>query len=357
MKKKLLALVLAAIMILGFMPQSAKADNSPNYSATVYLSISNDAEYVNTASTNGYEGNQIAPTVMAMKQITVPYFDLHLYGLDDYYFSSEDYGPDPGWPGDPEDPDYPLPPKSNLTPGTAAYAGGIVTMLHVFIYAMEVYYYGVPESLAGKGWMYQHNKLGTTDINITGTVGSLYFLNYWGLNYNFNYYRNYNYPLASSGWGATVDQVRVYDGDILTIGHFTDMDFFDDPYSIFGYAQPSYINLNTTDAVSKLSLSLDDPEVTLVFGHAGIDYNTFTGTAHTAFNTSIPVYYKAVGSIITGTVTNWSQLGSTTASGAITIDPVDLGVGTYFVAMPGRAGAESSAICCTPGGILIEITE
>ena len=77
MKKKLLALVLAAIMILGFMPQSAKADNSPNYSATVYLSISNDAEYVNTASTNGYEGNQIAPTVMAMKQITVPYFDLH----------------------------------------------------------------------------------------------------------------------------------------------------------------------------------------------------------------------------------------------------------------------------------------
>ena len=352
MKKKILAFVLAAIMILGFMPASAKADDpEPQQvpTVTVYLSISDDAEYANTASSNGYNGQSITPTVMAMKEITVPYFDLSLYGLSAFYFSDTNYGPEVNWPG--PDPEHPLPPKSNLTPGTSQYAAGIVTMLHVFIYAMEVYYYGVPTTQAGTGWLYQNNKLGTSDITISGTVGSLYFLNYWGFNYNFNYYRNYNYPLASAGWGATADQIRVYDDDIITLGHFTSDSFFTSDYSIFGYAQPSGLNLNNSPAV--LSVSPTYNYVSLVFGHAGMDMNNFTSTVHTAFNVSVPVYYKAIGSISSGDVTAWTYLGTTSTSGAITINTSTWGSGTYLVAMPGYRSSINDPITCTPGGILV----
>jgi hypothetical protein len=352
MKKKFLAFVLAAIMILGFMPQSAKADDPEPATVptvTVYLSISNDAQYANTASSNGYNGQSINPTVMAMKEIEVPYFDLSLYGLQAYYFSETNYGPEPDWPSN--TPGVPGMPKSELEPGTSEYAEGFITMLHVMIYAMEVYYYGVPESLAGKGWLYQNNKLGTSDINIGGTVGSLFFWNYWGFNYNFNYYRNYDYPLASAGWGATADQIRVYNGDILTVGHFTDSSFFTDDYSVFAYAQPDGIDLDNNDP--ELTVSPVNNSVELVFGHAGLDMYSFTDTAHTAFDIEIPVYYKAVNSISSGDVTTWTYLGTTDTSGAITINTSLWGSGTYLVATPGYRSSANDPVTCSPGGILV----
>ena len=51
--------------------------------------------------------------IMVLKEITVPYFDLALYGLDEYYFVSEVYDDD----GDGK-------PGSDLEPGTAEYAYG-----------------------------------------------------------------------------------------------------------------------------------------------------------------------------------------------------------------------------------------
>lgn len=75
---------------------------------TVYFSISHDDAFV--------EGKQTGEA-MALKKITVPYFDLALYGLENYYFSSETYGDDgDGLPG------------SDLEPGTAEYAYGKITM-------------------------------------------------------------------------------------------------------------------------------------------------------------------------------------------------------------------------------------
>ena len=48
---------------------------------------------------------------------------------------------------------------------------------------------------------------------------------------NLNYYLNYEYPLASAGWGSTCDQILLREGDIVTLGHFSDWSFFNDTTS------------------------------------------------------------------------------------------------------------------------------
>ena len=152
------------------------SEADPDYEApsvTGILSLSRDAEYmVGPASDE----------VMVFKPITVPYFDLGLYGLEEYYFVSESYSDDgDGLPG------------SDLEPGTAAYADGKVTMLHLLIYALEVYYYDVPEKDAGKGYLYEEGLIGTEAFTIQGGTGSSFMTQFWGGDCNLNYYVNYEY--------------------------------------------------------------------------------------------------------------------------------------------------------------------
>ena len=158
--------------------------------------------------------------IMAMKDITVPYFDLALYGLEEYYFVSEVYGDD----GDGK-------PGSDLQPGTAEYAEGKVTLLHLYIYALEVFYCGIEPEEAGQGCLYEEGLIGTEVFSISGGVGSSFLNQFWGGDCNLNYYVNYEYPLASEGWGSTADQILLRDGDIITLGHFTGWSFYADTYS------------------------------------------------------------------------------------------------------------------------------
>ena len=295
---------------------------------TVYFSFSHDDKF---------ESCEQSGQTVALKKVTVPYFDLALYGLEDFYFASEDYGPASGDPTGG--------PGSALDPGTKEFAYGKITMLHLFLYATEVYYLGIDPADAGKGYL-ADNGMGTDIFNYSGSTGSIFLQNIWNYDLNLNYYLNYEYPLASAGWGSTCDQILLRDGDIVTLGHFTDWSFFNDTTSIF-----NYIVADKTDPVQGDKIKLE-------LYHAGADmYGTYN-TAHTLIDYSPSVYCTPVNDIVSGDVTTWQYVGNAEADGSLVVDTSTLAPGEYIFALAGQPGKENpGVICSTPGGIRLTIHE
>lgn len=340
MKKKLLALLLAMVMVFSIVPTAAFADEGtarPAPPRTVYFSVSNDANYL--VDTNG--------EAIVLRELTVPYFDLGIYGLNGFYFNSDNfgsYGPDPSFPG--EDPNHPNPPKSQLTPGTSQYAYGLVTMLHVFIYATEVLYLGIAPENAGQGALNSYSNV----LDIDGSVGSMFITNFWGLDFNLNYYKNYAYPLASEGWGATADQILVYDGDVVTVGHFNYRDFFSDDNAIFNFA-------SFNGGKAALTTATRGQNVQLTMTSCGADmWSSDCLTVYQSYGAGVPVYVGRVGSGLNGNAEYWNVMSATTdANGNISIDTTNLTSGRYAVSVCGQQGPTSSNISSAPGGILIDV--
>ena len=296
---------------------------------TVYFSFSHDDKF---------ESCEQSGQTVALKKVTVPYFDLALYGLEDFYFASEDYGPASGDPTGG--------PGSALDPGTKEFAYGKITMLHLFLYATEVYYLGIDPADAGKGYLADNGIMGTDIFNYSGSTGSIFLQNIWNYDLNLNYYLNYEYPLASAGWGSTCDQILLRDGDIVTLGHFSDWSFFNDTTSIF-----NYIVADKTDPVQGDKIKLE-------LYHAGADmYGTYN-TAHTLIDYSPSVYCTPVNDIVSGDVTTWQYVGNAEADGSLVVDTSTLAPGEYIFALAGQPGKENSGvICSTPGGIRLTIHE
>ena len=165
--------------------------------------------------------------VIALRQLDIPYFDLSLYGLEKYYFVSESYEEGEGL-------------------GQATDYEGKVTVLHMLLYATEVYYCGIDPEDAGKGYLYEQGMIGTSAFSPEGAAGSMYIRKLWGMDENFNYYYNYAYPLASEGWGSTADQILLKDGDIVTVGHFTSWNFHLDDESVFNFIRHGDKQINTS---------------------------------------------------------------------------------------------------------------
>lgn len=295
---------------------------------TVYFSFSHD---------DTFESCNESGETMALKEVTVPYFDLELYGLENFYFASENYGPASGDPTGG--------PGSALDPGTKEFAYGKVTMFHLFIYATEVYYLGIDPADAGKGYL-KDNGLGSSIFNVTGSTGSTFLQEIWNYDLNLNYYLNYEYPLAGPGWGSTSDQILLRDGDIVTLGHFSDWSFFNDTTSIF-----NYIVADKTDPVQGDKIKLE-------LYHAGADMNGSYNTAHTLIDYSPSVYCTPVNDIGSGDVTTWQRVGDAEADGSLVVDTSTLAPGEYIFALAGQPGKENpGAICSTPGGVRVTIHE
>ena len=296
---------------------------------TVYFSFSHD---------DTFESCNESGETMALKKVTVPYFDLELYGLENFYFASENYGPASGDPTGG--------PGSALDPGTKEFAYGKITMLHLFIYATEVYYLGIDPADAGKGYLANNGIMGTDIFNYSGSTGSIFLQNIWNYDLNLNYYLNYEYPLASAGWGSTCDQILLRDGDIVTLGHFSDYSFFNDTTSIF-----NYIVADKTDPVQGDKIKLE-------LYHAGADMYGSYNTAHTLIDYSPSVYCTPVNDIVSGDVTTWQYVGNAEADGSLVVDTSTLAPGEYIFALAGQPGKENSGvICSTPGGIRLTIHE
>ena len=295
---------------------------------TVYFSFSHD---------DTFESCDESGETMALKEVTVPYFDLELYGLENFYFASENYGPASGDPTGG--------PGSALDPGTKEFAYGKVTMFHLFIYATEVYYLGIDPADAGKGYL-KDNGLGSSIFNVTGSTGSTFLQEIWNYDLNLNYYLNYEYPLAGPGWGSTSDQILLRDGDIVTLGHFSDWSFFNDTTSIF-----NYIVADKTDPVQGDKIKLE-------LYHAGNGMGGDYTTAHTLIDYSPSVYCTPVNDIGSGDVTKWQRVGDAEADGSLVVDTSKLAPGEYIFALAGQPGKENpGAICSTPGGVRVTIHE
>lgn len=337
MKKRLLALLLVFAMLLPVFNVAAFADDStsttPN-SVTVYFSVTHDDSFVDK---------------MAMKKITVPYFDIANYGLENFYFSSERYTSTPGWGSGDK-------PSSDLTPGTKEYAEGQITMLHLFIYALELYKLNCPVADAGTGLYYRNGKITSNDLSISGSTGSMFMNYYWGMDLNLNYYKNYEYPLASAGWGATADQILLHDGDVVTLGHFSSWSFFNETNGIFGYVQPTALGASSTipETTVAAGTKLD---VTLY--HAGASESGDYTTAHTPFEEDITLYRCKVDDVKSGKVSvanGWTEVGTSNEDGVVTVNTTGWDAGTYLLAMPGQYGlSDTTNISCTPGGLRLVV--
>ena len=295
---------------------------------TVYFSFSHDEQY---------QFCDASGEVVALKEITVPYFDLELYGLENFYFASENYG---SASGDPTGG-----PGSALDPGTKEFAYGKITMLHLFLYATEVYYLGIDPADAGKGYL-ADNGMGTDIFNYSGSTGSIFLQNIWNYDLNLNYYLNYEYPLASAGWGSTSDQILLHDGDVVTLGHFTDWSFYSDSGAVF-----NHIETDITDPVQ-------GDKVTMKIYRDGADMMGTYNTAHTLRTNCPDVYCTPVNNVTTGDVTQWTKMGTAAEDGTLVVDTSTLAPGEYIFAIPGQYGNENtSAIVGAPGGIRLTIHE
>jgi len=209
-------------MVVTMMPQMTFATTKTSTHAkkssssiTVYLTVSNDGDFV-----KGTDG-----TVMARVPITISYFDLADYELQDYYRYQADTFENGG-----------------------AYIGSTVieqpTVLHLFIKALEQYYAG--------------HKLSSSDVHsnildVTGSATHLYMKHFWGHDENLMYFVDHAYPLQAKGWGSTCDYILLHDGMEIDVAMFTDWNFYKS--GAFATFDKTSLNANTGSSVTLTMLA------------------------------------------------------------------------------------------------------
>lgn len=143
--------------------------------------------------------------VIIDKTLTVPYFDLSLYGLEKYYYNPYCYLDEDGNI------------RNIQQKGTPETAYNQITVMHAFIVATERFYLGYSQDQVGTGASYKKNPDAFKKaISWSQDAGSS-FMDFWDHGTNLNYYLNYAYPLAYAGWGSTSDQEVIKNGDVISV--------------------------------------------------------------------------------------------------------------------------------------------
>ena len=151
-----------------------------------------------------YEPNDSGEVIID-KTLTVPYFDLSLYGLEKYYYNPYCYLDEDGNI------------RNIQQKGTPETAYNQITVMHAFIVATERFYLGYSQDQVGTGASYKKNPDAFKKaISWSQDAGSS-FMDFWDHGTNLNYYVNYAYPLAYPGWGSTGDQVVMKNGDVISV--------------------------------------------------------------------------------------------------------------------------------------------
>ena len=284
--KKILSFLLAFVLLISCVPAASASENP---SVTVYLTVSkyNDFQVMN--------GN-----TMALHEITVPYFDLALYGLEKFYYNPDCYAGGT---------------KETQAAGTAETAEGNITMLHLFIYATEVIYNGLSESKAGKGWLADQG--GWNGFKVGGDVAGSSYCVFWNFGNDATYFLNYEYPLGRESWGASCDQILLRDGDIVT-ARYNAHTGNDGTYYHFWDAEDSWLTAEQGDEVPLLlymteSTDIDNGGETL---HVPI---TFCANVYVTKDTA-PTDHASL-----------TPVGQTDENGLFDLDTSSLAPGMYYV--------------------------
>ncbi len=189
-------------------------DETPQDSVRVWVTISSDGVPI--------VGNNDEGTVISHLEVNVPYFDLDLYGLSDYY-------------------------RYHTENGSGGYVNDTIvkrpTALHLYLYMIGVYYLGLePEQVTtGEVKIFGHDGVGdgvwnmrgepayedtSLALNLTGSATSMYMQQFWGHDENLMYYRNHVYPLMGPGWGSTADYILLSDDDTIDVAMFSNWNFW-----------------------------------------------------------------------------------------------------------------------------------
>ena len=246
MKKKVLSLLLAFVMLLGLLPAAAFAAEAEE---VVYLSVSFDSQYI-----DDQYGNPIMYVPVPLAEIAA--VDLAEYGLDNMWFDADGDG------------DYET------------------TGLQLIIYAHEQLY--------GGDW---------SDVNFSAYPGSSYFAGgIFGFTENLVYFHNGDFPVDESQTseyytvGATSDRIVLEAGDFLDVASFGCYGFLWDPlggFHLFADENDNYTHDYTVKAGETLNVKLKHSFCDLMSGTAYVndaaDFEVFYGA----------VYGEAEGSVIT----------------------------------------------------------
>ena len=283
MKKRLLSLLLILCMVLGMLPMTASAAEAENNSVTVYFTVESGIGFVDAG---GY--------TMGLRKLTVPYFDLALYDLEEIYYNPNCYS----------DADS----KENQKAGTKEMAEGHVTILHLMIYATEIFKLSLDQEEAGKGVLAEE---GWPYFNFHGIFPGSTFVNFWDYGYNINYYLNYMYPLGKAGWGSTCDQIELKDGDVVTLR-------FENNNGNCG----TFHHFGKDGIVSQELLPGNQLNLTLYQTTKTADYS---GTGHEPVGAGAEVY------VCTEPGGEALVTGTTNAAGDVQLDTSSLKKGRYYV--------------------------
>lgn len=283
--KKIISLILSLVLLLSCIPAAAAAETP---SVTVYLTVSkkNDFQVMNGKT-------------MALYEITVPYFDLALYGLEDFYYHPDCYAGGS---------------KETQFGGTAETAYGKVTMLHLFIYATEVIYNGLSPSKAGKGWLADQGLW--NGFKVGGDVAGSSFCIFWEFKNDATYFLNYEYPLGRKNWGASCDQIILQDGDIIT-ARYNAHTGNDGTYYHFGAAEDSWLQAEQGELVLLELLYTDSEDQ----DNGGATYHVPAASANVyVTKDAAPTNHVAL-----------TPVGKTDAEGVFVLETSDMEPGLYYI--------------------------
>ena len=296
--------------------------------------------------TEGFNEFHTAPNTEEMlldQTITVPYFDLSLYGLERYYYNPYCYVDEHG--------NY----RGVQQVGTPETAYDHITYMHALIVATEIYYLEYDPAQAGKGLSYAKDPAAfNAAVSWTQNAGSS-FMDFWDHGTNLNYYLNYEYPLGYPGWGATSDQILIETGDVLSV------------HMITGNASGSrfgFFAVNDTDKQYTAADQIDSAEVdqgekielTLYWTASSPDFST----AYELMPGKEVYWIEAENAEADVRTWNRTDFGNNTTAklvtdskGTVTISTVGLEPGTYYLATLGgwtSGGAVSASGSTTSGG-------
>lgn len=210
-----LATLLVVLLLLQLVPAAVAEDKD---TVTVYFTLSNDGIPV-----MGADG-----TILSRVRVEVPYFDLALYDLQDYYRYESD----------------------GFENGGSYISGNVVekpTVLHLYLYMLERYYMGLDDADCCQGnldmdyseayYDREGNELNASNadhaLTLSGGSTSMYMVNFWGHDENLMYYVDHQYPLMAAGWGSTADYILLEDGMCIDVAMFSNWSFW--TYGAFAF--------------------------------------------------------------------------------------------------------------------------